>query len=138
EVKNYLLLLICEMFLDETHLDRLLSGLKERKVFVKGEIISQEEIRSILEHDGNISDAFFKPGHNKEDFELQLDVFGRVADIISTTLKGNPRQAKRFLNTFYIRKKLSEIQNLELDLGILAKLMVLEYSNLDLFRELYS
>lgn len=48
EVKNYLLLLVCEMFLHEPHLDRLLSGLKERKVFVKGEIISQEEIRSIL------------------------------------------------------------------------------------------
>ncbi|WP_068504679.1 KAP family P-loop NTPase fold protein [Paenibacillus kribbensis] len=138
EVKNYLLLLVCEMFLDEIHLDRLLSGLKERKVFVKGEIISQEEIRSILEHEDEISDAFFKPSHNKEDFELQLDVFGRVADIISTTLKGNPRQAKRFLNTFYIRKKLSEIQNLELDLGILAKLMVLEYTNLDVFREVYS
>ncbi|WP_027093517.1 KAP family P-loop NTPase fold protein [Cohnella thermotolerans] len=138
EVKNYLLLLVCEMFLNESHLDRLLSGLKKKKVFVKGEIISQEEIRSILEHEEDTSDAFFKPGYNKEDFELQLDVFGRVADIISTTLKGNPRQAKRFLNTFYIRKKLSEIQNLELDLGILAKLMVLEYTNLDLFREIYS
>lgn len=138
EVKNYLLLLVCEMFLNGPHLDKLLSGLKERTVFVKGEIISQEEIRSILEHEEDTSDAFFKPGHNKEDFELQLDVFGRVADVISTTLKGNPRQAKRFLNTFYIRKKLSEIQNLELDLGILAKLMVLEYTNIDLFREMYS
>ncbi|WP_163880828.1 KAP family P-loop NTPase fold protein [Paenibacillus favisporus] len=138
EVKNYLLLLVCEMFLGEDHLDRLLSGLKERKVFVKGEIISQEEIRSILEHEGNALDVVFKPGHNKEDFEVQLDVFGRVADVISTTLKGNPRQAKRFINTFYVRKKLSEIQNLELDLGILAKLMVLEYTNLDLFREMYS
>ncbi|MEI0738815.1 P-loop NTPase fold protein [Paenibacillus sp. JTLBN-2024] len=138
EVKNYLLLLVCEMFLHESHLDKLLYGLKERKVFVKGEIISQEEIRSILEHEEGTQDTFFKPGHSKEDFELQLDVFGRVADVISTTLKGNPRQAKRFLNTFYIRKKLSEIQNLELDLGILAKLMVLEYTNLDLFREIYS
>ncbi len=138
EVKNYLLLLVCEMFLGEAHLDRLLSGLKERKVFVKGEIISQEEIRSILEREGNALDVVFKPDHNKEDFEMQLDVFGRVADVISSTLKGNPRQAKRFINTFYVRKKLSEIQNLELEIGILAKLMVLEYTNLDLFREMYS
>jgi len=138
EVKNYLLLLVCEMFLNETNLDMLLSGLKEKKIFVKGEIISQVEILSILEKEADILDTAFKSGHNKDDFELQLDVFGRVADVISTTLKGNPRQTKRFLNTFYIRKKLSEIQNLELDLGILAKLMVLEYTNLDIFREIYS
>lgn len=42
------------------------------------------------------------------------------------------------MNTFYLRKKLSEIQDLELDLAILAKLMVLEYTNIDLFREIYS
>lgn len=138
EVKNYLLLLVCEMFLADEHLDRLLNGLRERKVFVKGEIISQEEIRSILGQDGEMSDTFFKPSHSKEDFELQLDVFGRVADVISSTLKGNPRQAKRFLNSFYLRKKLSEIQSLELNLAILAKLMVLEYTNIDLFREIYS
>ncbi|MDN4619055.1 P-loop NTPase fold protein [Paenibacillus sp. PsM32] len=138
EVKNYLLLLICEMFLNEPYLDKLLTGLKGRNVFVKGEIISSEEIRSILESEGITLENGFKNGYLKEHFEDQLDVFGRVADVVSATLKGNPRQAKRFINTFYIRKKLSEIQGLELDLSILAKLMVLEYTNLDLFREIYA
>ncbi|WP_155008751.1 P-loop NTPase fold protein [Priestia megaterium] len=137
DVKNYLLLLVCEMFLSESHLEILLSGLKERKVFVKGEIINQSEIQAILNSDINSVQETFKEGFSKEDFDLQLDVFERVAEIISSTLKGNPRQAKRFLNTFYIRKRLSEIQNLNLDLGILAKLMVLEYTHIELFRELY-
>ncbi|MBT2694610.1 P-loop NTPase fold protein [Bacillus sp. ISL-55] len=138
DVKNYLLLLVCEMFLSESHLERLLLGLRERKVFVKGEIISQEEIHSILDFGTNNIEAILKPGFSKSDFELQLDVFGSVAEVISSTLKGNPRQAKRFLNSFYIRKKLSEIQNLNLDLRILAKLMVLEYTHIELFRELYT
>ncbi|AIF45100.1 P-loop NTPase fold protein [Virgibacillus sp. SK37] len=138
DVKNYLLLLVCEMFLNEEHLDRLLLGLRERKVFVKGEIINQEEINSIIDFNTNNIEEIFKKGFSKQDFELQLDVFGSVGDIISSTLKGNPRQAKRFLNSFYIRKRLSEIQNLNLDLRILAKLMVLEYTHIELFRELYT
>ena len=138
DVKNYLLLLVCEMFLSESHLDRLLLGLRERQIFVKGEIINQEEIYSILDFSTNNLEEVFKTGFNKQDFELQLDVFGSVAEVISTTLKGNPRQAKRFLNSFYIRKKLSDIQNLNLDLRILAKLMVLEYTHIELFRELYT
>lgn len=138
DVKNYLLLLVCEMFLSESHLDRLLLGLRERRIFVKGEIINQEEIYSILDFATNDIDEVIKAGFNRQDFELQLDVFGSVAEVISTTLKGNPRQAKRFLNAFYIRKKLSDIQNLNLDLRILAKLMVLEYTHIELFRELYT
>ncbi|MFL0584305.1 P-loop NTPase fold protein [Solibacillus silvestris] len=137
DVKNYLKLLICEIFLKEDHLTRLLLGLKERQVFVKGEIISQDEILAILKLEEYPEEQVFRTGSSKEDFELQLDVFSKVAEIIASTLKGNPRQAKRFLNTFYIRKRLSELQALQLDLSILAKLMVLEYTHVDLFRELY-
>ncbi|MGG0720390.1 P-loop NTPase fold protein [Robertmurraya massiliosenegalensis] len=102
EVKNYLLLLICEMFLSETYLQKLLDGLQEQKVFVKGEIISQEDILSILSIEDGKNDEVFKSGLSKEDFVLQLDIFGNIADIIASILKGNPRQAKRFLNTFYM------------------------------------
>lgn len=137
DVKNYLKLLICEIFLKEDHLTRLLLGLKERQVFVKGEIISQDEILTILKLEEYPEEQVFSTGSSKEDFELQLDVFSKVAEIIASTLKGNPRQAKRFLNTFYIRKRLSELQGLQLDLSILSKLMVLEYTHVDLFRELY-
>ncbi|MDQ8057924.1 P-loop NTPase fold protein [Bacillus velezensis] len=137
DVKNYLKLLICEIFLKDDHLTRLLIGLKERQVFVKGEIISQDEILTILALEEYTEEQVFRTGSTKSDFELQLDVFSKVAEIIASTLKGNPRQAKRFLNTFYIRKRLSELQGLQLDLSILAKLMVLEYTHVDLFRELY-
>lgn len=137
EVQNYLLLLVCEMFLTDNALSELLGGLKSREVFVNRDIISQSEINSILKLKEEETDEILKTGFTKEDFQLHLEIFSNVSDIIASTLKGNPRQAKRFLNSFYIRKKLSEIQQLNLDLRILAKLMVLEYTHIDLFKELY-
>jgi hypothetical protein len=58
--------------------------------------------------------------------------------MLTEVLKGNPRQVKRFLNTFMIRKKLSEIAGFgDVKLGILAKLMVLEYLDIERFRNLF-
>lgn len=134
EIKNYLLLLICEMYLNEETFEYLLNELKNRKIFVKGEIISKSEISQIIQEQGQ----YVKSNFDKTEFEMQLNTFDDISEIIATTLKGNPRQAKRFSNTFFIRKKLAEIQGLELNLNVLAKLMVLEYTNIELFRELYS
>jgi hypothetical protein len=137
DVKNYMLLLVCEMYLKDEMLNRLIDVLKERGIFVKGEIITAKDIQEILSTFSTNDAELFKTGSNKVDFEEQLNVFNSIANIIAITLKGNPRQAKRFLNTFYMRKRLAELQRIELNLAVLAKLMVLEYVNKDLFRELY-
>lgn len=134
EIKNYLLLLICEMYMTTEAFERLLDELKSRKIFVKGEIISKSEILQIVGE----QEGFIKSEMDNAEFEVQLSTFDDISEIIATTLKGNPRQAKRFSNTFFIRKKLAEIQGLKLNLKVLAKLMVLEYTNIELFRELYS
>lgn len=137
DIKNYILLLISEMFLKEEKLAELISKLKEKEIFIKGEIISSKDIHDILKVNEENESDFFKEGFKYKDFENQLGIFSKISDIIAFTLKGNPRQAKRFLNTFYVRKKLSDIQNINLDLSVLAKLMVLEYTNIDLFKKLY-
>ena len=36
------------------------------------------------------------------EFEEMFDVISKTSDIIASTLKGNPRQAKRFLNSFLV------------------------------------
>lgn len=137
DIKNYMLLLICEMYLKKESLMIFLKELKSEGLFIKGEIISSVDIKDKLKNiNGNYEDCI-EIGYKLQDFENQLDIFSKVGDIISVTLKGNPRQAKRFLNTFYVRKKLSDIQNLNLNLAVLAKLMVLEYVDLNLFKQLY-
>ncbi|MGH4140479.1 KAP family P-loop NTPase fold protein [Clostridium sp.] len=137
DMKNYMLLLICEMYLKKESLVILLQELKSEGLFTKGEIISSVDIKSKLKKANENYKECIEDEYKLEDFENQLDIFSKIGDIVSVTLKGNPRQAKRFLNTFYVRKKLADIQKLNLKLAVLAKLMVLEYVDLNLFKQLY-
>lgn len=60
------------------------------------------------------------------------------SDAITNGLKGNPRQIKRFLNAFWLRRELARVANLpHLKDHVLIKLMVLEYMSADCFDELY-
>jgi len=137
DVKNYMLLLIAEMFLEEEPLNQLLEKLKKRGIFIKGEIITGSEIIDIIQNEISVNGSMYKAGYTHEEFEQQIQIFNSIGSIVASSLKGNPRQTKRFLNTFYIRKRLAEIQNIEFNLAILAKLMVLEYFDRDLFKELF-
>jgi hypothetical protein len=70
------------------------------------------------------------------ELERQLIWSNSVAQAITEGLKGNPRQVKRMLNAMLLRKKLAEVAKLPIRDDILAKLMVLEYTNLNLFKQL--
>ena len=59
-----------------------------------------------------------------------------MASVITEGLKGNPRQVKRMLNALSLRKQLANVAKISIKEDILAKLMVLEYSNLPLFHEI--
>lgn len=92
-----------------------------------------------------------KDKHSKYDIEKVKKKFPKVPltsveDIISIVplmnrfLNGNPRQLKRFLNTFDIRKKMALVAGFdEIEPTVLVKLMVLEYNSLfqPRFEELY-
>jgi hypothetical protein len=61
-----------------------------------------------------------------------------VAPLITEGLKGNPRQVKRFLNAFLLRKQLSIVARLQgIRDEVLVKLMILEYTREDLFKQLF-
>lgn len=60
-----------------------------------------------------------------------------AAHLITENLKGNPRQVKRFLNAFVLRRKLAKVAKMDtMRDDVLLKLMLLEYSNETRFREL--
>ncbi|SEB02381.1 Predicted P-loop ATPase, KAP-like [Flavobacterium gillisiae] len=125
EVETYLTLLLCKKAFPikfKDILKKYQDHIKEDRYSVFGfgnidGVLSVEEISSL----GN-----------------SITILASSAKIITYGLKGNPRQIKRFLNTYILRGKLITIAKLDnVKLDILAKLMVLEYSNIDLFRELY-
>ena len=74
--------------------------------------------------------------NDKPELQGLLDISHRMSLMITNVLKGNPRQTKRFLNTFILRQKLAKVAKLEIDSFILIKLMLLEYFNTSLFKKL--
>lgn len=61
-----------------------------------------------------------------------------VAPIITEGLKGNPRQIKRFLNAFMLRRRLAKAAGIDhIRDDVLAKLMVLEYVHMHQFHQLF-
>ena len=138
DIKNYMLFLICEMFLKVEVANELMEELLGRGLIIKGGIINSNDILDALRKKGNGDIHQFLSTNNKlDEFQKNIIIFENIADVVSTSLKGNPRQAKRFLNTYYIRKRMAEIQGLKPNLSILAKLMVLEEIDRGLFNDLY-
>lgn len=61
-----------------------------------------------------------------------------IANLITEGLKGNPRQVKRFLNAFFLRRKLADVAQLSgIRDDVLVKLMLLEYADSRRFRLLF-
>lgn len=140
DIKNYLLLLICELYLTkktttkEDSLEKLLIHTKNNKIFLEGKKIDIEFVKEAFER----YDASILDGYDLLEFERVFNIIYKTSDVIAGTLKGNPRQAKRFLDSFLIRKSLAEIYyKNNIDYSILAKLMALEYIDPKLFKELY-
>lgn len=67
-----------------------------------------------------------------------LTFSSKASPLITEGLKGNPRQIKRFLNAFVLRKELAKVAKLNnIRDDILVKLMILEYSHLKEFKNLF-
>jgi hypothetical protein len=74
---------------------------------------------------------------NNTQLDEDLKTIDNIRGIVSSTLKGNPRQAKRFLNTFITKKELAKMYyGNDIDFQILAKLLVLQKIDTELFRQL--
>ncbi|MEQ3337554.1 KAP family P-loop NTPase fold protein [Clostridium butyricum] len=137
DIKNYMLLLVCEMFLKSDVVNNLIDSLSIGGLISKGGILNSSDILNTLEINITNTEEKLNNKDKLDEFKEQLLIFEKIGDVVAGSLKGNPRQAKRFLNTFYIRKRMAEIQNFNPDLSVLAKLMVLEEIDNDLFNELY-
>ncbi len=73
---------------------------------------------------------------DKEELDMLLNISHQASHMITNVLKGNPRQTKRFLNTFVLRQRLAEVAHISIENLILIKLMLLEYFNDKLFKKL--
>jgi hypothetical protein len=128
EVETYITLLFCENDLEDP--DDFKKVLEAFKTF------REKDRYSVFD----FSKAKLVVGPDKTGkLEQHVSLIAKLSPIISESLYGNPRQIKRFLNTFMLRKKLAIVANIaDFRDDILAKLMILEYAEQRLFETLYN
>lgn len=71
-----------------------------------------------------------------EELKTQLSMAQRIAPVLASGLKGNPRQCKRFMNALVMRVGMGNSLGLDVQERVLAKLMLLEYLKPEWFRRL--
>jgi predicted KAP-like P-loop ATPase len=126
EIETYVNLLACEKLLDSAQVPAILTAWRNTRAQNIYAPFTAEAIHKAL------------PGGTQlpANLKAQLDWSKAVASVITEGLKGNPRQVKRMLNAMSLRKQLAAVAKISIKEEVLAKLMVLEYSNLPLFQEL--
>lgn len=112
----------------ETYINLLFAELHlKREEFAKARAAA-EQIRAT----GDLNVAFNTGiarealGDIPERLAADLSWAAEVTPILGTSLRGNPRQLKRFLNNLLLKHRSAARRSIELKLPILAKLMVLE------------
>lgn len=119
---------ITSLFLQETfkkEYDEIIEFLKEERKqnFIKFEI-SYNLIKDKFE---NIDEDKLKD---------VLSVSKQLSSVLSNRLNGNPRHCKRFLNALSMRMKMAKFKDVTLDKKVLAKLMLIEYFQDDVFKKI--
>ena len=134
DVENYLIILITQLYLKNDVFSDVLNKLYLRKYMLDEKSMTADQLLELF----NINDAnVLNENYTKEMFVGDLRIINSVKGIVSASLKGNPRQAKRFLNTFIAKKSLSKMYfGDEINIQILAKLLALQIIDIDAFREL--
>lgn len=122
EVETYLTLLLCQNELG-SEFDLVVNAFAEFRETDRYSTFGYHHIQKVVQNTGNLN---------------QLSIIPTLAPLIAEGLKGNPRQIKRFLNAFTIRKKLANAANMsEFRDDVLIKLMILEYMDDTRFQELF-
>lgn len=134
DIENYLLLLVSQLHLTEDSFKTLIAEIYASKLMLADKALTTSDIDGIIA----TKQCTFKPETIKTKFEEDAAVISKISPAVSNSLKGNPRQAKRFLNTFFVRKTLATLYfGDEINLSIMAKLLALETIELKAFRKLY-
>lgn len=132
DVQNYLLLLVLQKYMKPNEFEILVSKIEQEKLMVQSEVIEVERLEEIY---GSLNDSI--SFEEKKEYKEVVSAILQIRKIASHTLKGNPRQIKRFLNTFILKRKLSKMYyGDDLDMCIMAKLLILHKLNPDLFNQL--
>ena len=127
EVETYINLLVCRSALAEPAWEK-----------VRGDWQARQQQNFYAAYGSVAVQTAVGEGPMTDELKQRLAWSSAVAPVITEGLKGNPRQVKRMLNAMLLREKLAHVAGIAIREDVLAKLMVLEYTNLPRFKELYA
>ncbi|QQX78112.1 MULTISPECIES: P-loop NTPase fold protein [Aequorivita] len=76
------------------------------------------------------------PDLDQEVLRETISLSKQLSSVLATSLKGNPRHCKRFLNSLSMRLKMASFKGVSLDKKVLAKIMLIEYFKDSLYKQL--
>lgn len=127
EVETYMVLLFCLRDLEKAEAEKCLAAFNYFRANNRYSVFGYTNVTDAL-GTREIPDSLSK----------SLTFSAASALLITEGLKGNPRQVKRFLNAFVLRKQLAEVAKLtHVRDEVLVKLMVLEYGHPEQYQQLY-
>jgi GTPase SAR1 family protein len=128
EVESYMALLFCSRDIeDEALLEKVYKACEDQRCANRYSVFGYAAVKEAF------GEAELPPTLSES-----LIFSSSIAPLITEGLKGNPRQIKRFLNAYFLRKELAKVaglQNIRDD--VLVKLMVLEYGHPKQFVDLF-
>ncbi|WP_144605723.1 KAP family P-loop NTPase fold protein [Algoriphagus algorifonticola] len=126
EVETYLTLLFCKKAMGGDF-SKVIDAFKSNRESNRYDVFGLGDIQDLATEE------------QKKELIESVSLIASLSPIITEGLKGNPRQIKRFLNTFTLRNRLVKVAKLsDFKIDVLAKLMVLEYASTNLFKEIYN
>ncbi|MEO3946735.1 P-loop NTPase fold protein [Gorillibacterium sp. CAU 1737] len=128
EVESYMALLFCARDVeDETLLGKVHKACDEQRCANRYSVFGYAAVKEA-----------FGEAELPSTLSESLIFSSSIAPLITEGLKGNPRQVKRFLNAYFLRKELARVAGLQsIRDDILVKLMVLEYGHYKQFMDLF-
>ena len=120
ETEIYLTLLLCSRILDEENFD----------------VLKKECIKQLRSNTSN-----FQLPDSVANFEKSDDISScyslskKISTLLNSGLNGNPRQFKRFLNEFEMRKNVAKLKNIDINEKVLVKMMILQYVKPNIFTD---
>jgi len=126
EVETYMTLLFCQRMLESKSFEKCVTCCMEVREQNRYSVFGYADVEKAI---GDL------PG----ELSRSLAFSNQASPLITEGLKGNPRQIKRFLNAYVLRKELAKVANLNnIRDDVLVKLMILEYAHMKEFRDLFN
>lgn len=130
DIENYLMLLVAQQYCSVDVFKKFLNDVKKSEIMISDDALDLKKLQELADN--------YILENQKVDFNETADIIAGIKSIVAGNLMGNPRQTKRFLNTFTTKRKLAELYYGKgtINIRILAKLLVLQKLDKDLFIQL--